>query len=157
MKIKLLFMVLVTMTTVAFAQNRSSLWNETSRKSDLVLLDSQMNLPEKHLFTLNVKGLKNALVNSPMRNAAAKSQIIVSIPNGDGVMENFRVYESSNMDPALAARYPEIKSYIGIGVENPAVTAYFSVSPLGFKSMVIYADRSATFIEPFSKDLTTYY
>ena len=156
MKIKLLFIVLVTMTTVAFAQNRSSLWNETSRKSDLVLLDSQMNLPEKHLFTLNVKGLKNALVNSPMRNAAAKSQIIVSIPNGDGVMENFRVYESSNMDPALAARYPEIKSYIGIGVENPAVTAYFSVSPLGFKSMVIYADRSATFIEPFSKDLTTY-
>ncbi len=156
MKIKLLFIVLVTMTTVAFAQNRSSLWNETSRKSDLVLLDSQMNLPEKHLFTLNVQGLKNALVNSPVRNAAAKSQIIVSIPNGDGVMENFRVYESSNMDPALAARYPEIKSYIGIGVENPAVTAYFSVSPLGFKSMVIYADRSATFIEPFSKDLTTY-
>jgi chitodextrinase len=144
------------MTTVAFAQNRSSLWNETSRKSDLMLLDSQMNLPEKHLFTLNVQGLKNALVNSPMRNTAAKSQIVVTIPNGDGIMENFRVYESSNMDPALAARYPEIKSYVGIGIDNPTSIAYFSLSPLGFKSMVIYADRSAVFIEPLSKDLTTY-
>ena len=60
------------------------------------------------------------------------------------------------MDPALAARYPEIKSYLGIGVENPSTKVFFSFSPLGFKSMTLYADKSAVFIEPYSEDLTTY-
>ena len=156
MKFKLLIVTLLTITSVAFSQNKSSFWNTSTKKIDFVPLDSKMNLPEKQIFTLDVNAFKNALQNSPQRNAVSKSQIIIAIPNADGLIENFRVYENSNMDPALAARYPEIKSYIGIGVENPTASAYFSVSPLGFKSMVIYADRSAVFIEPLSKDLTTY-
>ena len=59
-------------------------------------------------------------------------------------------------DPALAAQYPEIKSYIGIGIDNPTATVYFSISPLGFKAMTLIADKSAVFIEPFSQDLTVY-
>ena len=156
MKSKLLIVTLLTITCMTFAQNKSSFWNASAKKIDFVALDSKMNLPEKQIFTLDVSAFKNTLQNSPQRNAVSKSQTIIAIPNADGLMENFRVYENSNMDPALAARYPEIKSYIGIGVENPTASAYFSVSPLGFKSMVIYADRSAVFIEPLSKDLTTY-
>ena len=156
MKCKLPIVIMLAITSLTFAQNKSSFWNATTKKSDFVALDSKMNLPEKQIFTLNVSAFKNALQNSPQRTAVSKSQTIVAIPNAEGVIENFRVCENSNMDPALAARYPEIKSYIGIGVENPTASAYFSVSPLGFKSMVIYADRSASFIEPLSKDLTTY-
>jgi hypothetical protein len=93
---------------------------------------------------------------SPKRDLSSKSAVIVSLPNADGEMEQFRIYENSNMDPALAARYPEIKSYIGIGINNPTLTAYFSMSPLGFKSIVLGADKQAVFIEPFSQDLKTY-
>ena len=60
------------------------------------------------------------------------------------------------MDPALAAKYPEIKSYMGVGIDNPTLTAFISISPLGFKSMVLGPDKSAVFIEPYSQDLTTY-
>jgi len=60
------------------------------------------------------------------------------------------------MDPALAARYSDIKSYIGQGVENPASTIYFSLSPLGLQTMVVKADQSAEFIEPYTTDLSTY-
>ena len=60
------------------------------------------------------------------------------------------------MDPVLAAKYPEIKSYIAVGIENPSARAYFSNSPLGFKSMTLYADQSAVFIEPVSDNLKTY-
>ena len=135
----------------------STLWNTTTKKSNMVPLDSRMNLPEKNLFTLNLDGLRTLLQDAPKRTAnLGSSSKMVALPNGDGKMENFRVYENSNMDPALEARYPEIKSYFGVNTENSATTAYFSVSPLGFKSMVIYADRSATFIEPISQDLTTY-
>ena len=60
------------------------------------------------------------------------------------------------MDPELAARYPEIKSYIGIGIDNPTASAYISTSPLGFKSMVLNPGKPAVFVEPYSQDLQTY-
>ena len=147
---------MLAITGVSFAQNKNTIWNPTPKKSDMVTLDSRMQLPENKLFELNLVSLKLSLNNAPSRTSNSKSNTLISIPNADGVIENFSVYENSNMDPALAAKYPEIKSYIGIGIENPTASAYFSVSPLGFKSMVIYADRSAVFIEPLSKDLTTY-
>ncbi|WP_333599496.1 GEVED domain-containing protein [Flavobacterium sp.] len=157
MKFKLLSIVFLAVSTVAFAQNKTSLWNTTAKKSDMVPLDSRMNLPERNLFTLNLDGLKNVLQNSPKRTAnLGSSSKVIALPNAEGQLENYRVYENSNMDPALEAKYPEIKSYFGVNLDNPATTAYFSLSPLGFKSMVIYPDRSATFIEPISQDLTTY-
>ena len=157
MKFKLLSIALLAVTSAAFSQNKSLLWKSTVKKSDQVALDSRMNLPEKNLFTLDLNALKSNLQSTPKRMAGgAQSQKTIALPNANGVLENYRVYENSNMDPALEAKYPGIKSYMGVGIDYPGATAYFSVSPLGFKSMVIYPDKSASFIEPISKDLTTY-
>ncbi|WP_264519859.1 reprolysin-like metallopeptidase [Flavobacterium sp. N1994] len=156
MKFKLLIVTLLVASSFSFAQNKSSVWTATTKKSNMVALESRMQLPEKNLFNLDLLSLKASLSNVPSRMATSKSNTIFSIPNAEGVLENYRVYENSNMDPALAARYPEIKSYIGIGIDNPTAKAYFSVSPLGFKSMVISGDKSAVFIEPISADLGTY-
>lgn len=157
MKQKLLLVTLLAATCFSYAQNKSSVWNATSKKSNMVPLEARMQLPENKLFNLNLIDLKSNLSNAPARMANAKqSATTLSIPNADGVLERYSVYENSCMDPALAAKYPEIKSYIGIGIDNPGATAYFSVSPLGFKSMVLAPDKSAVFIEPISADLGTY-
>jgi chitodextrinase len=155
MKYKLLTVALLTISSVAFSQTRNSLWNSTTKKTDMVPLESRMILPEKNLFTLDLEQLRGALANAPQRTAK-NSTTILSIPNENGVLEKYSVYENSALDPALAARYPEIKSYIGIGIDNPTSTAYFSVTPLGFKSMTLNADKAAVFVEPISQDLTTY-
>ncbi len=60
------------------------------------------------------------------------------------------------MDPVLAAKYPEIRSYVGKGADNPAQTIYFSVSPLGLQSMLIRPDKPTVFIEPYTKDQEAY-
>ncbi|MEK8178835.1 reprolysin-like metallopeptidase [Flavobacterium buctense] len=157
MKYKLLTVALLTISSIAFSQTGNSLWNSTTKKVDMIPLDSRMALPENNLFTLNLDGLRNVLSNAPQRASGARtSQVTLSIPNEKGTLERFSIYENSALDPALAARYPEIKSYIGIGVDNPHSTAYFSVTPLGFKSMTLSADKAAVFIEPISQDLTTY-
>ncbi|MGL2962453.1 reprolysin-like metallopeptidase [Flavobacterium sp. RSB2_4_14] len=123
----------------------------------MIPLESRMILPEKNLFTLNLEQVKTVLANAPKRTADLKnSSTILAIPNQNGQLENFKVFENSVFDPALAARYPEIKSYIGVGIDNPTAVSYFSVTPLGFKSMTINADRTTVFIEPISRDLTTY-
>jgi chitodextrinase len=156
MKFKLLTVALFSMTSIAFAQQKATFW-KTTTKSNKIALESRMILPENHLFELNVTALKTTLASSTQRSGLVNtSNVTISLPNADGQMENFRVYENSTMDSALQARYSEIRSYVGIGIENPTLTAYFSVSPLGFKSMVLGGDRSAVFIEPITQDLTTY-
>ncbi|MBP9792375.1 MAG: fibronectin type III domain-containing protein [Flavobacterium sp.] len=152
MKIRLLSLAMLAVTSLTFAQD--GLWKKVSA-SKKPALESRMQLPEKNIFDLDVTHLKAQLKNSPTRNARSSS-VSIALPNADGVLENFRIYENPTMDPALAARYPDIKSYIGIGIDNPTATAYFSMSPLGFKSMVLSADKSAVFIEPISTDLKTY-
>lgn len=155
MKYKLLSVALLVITSFSFAQQKESFWVK-STKSNLIELESRAQFPQKNLLDLDINGLKASLANSPLRSATKPSMVVMSLPTSDGGSERFSVYENSIMDPALAARYPEIKSYIGIGVDNPTSTVYFSVSPLGFKSMTLSADKPAEFIEPISQDLTTY-
>lgn len=156
MKHKLLSVALLAVVSFSFAQEKNSFW-KSSTKSNVVLLESKMQLPQKNLFDLKVNELKSLVNQSPQRNTLnIKSNIIISMPNADGEFERFGIYENSIMEPALAAQYPEIKSYIGIGIDNPSTSVYFSISPLGFKSMTLYADKSPVFIEPYSQDLNTY-
>lgn len=155
MKKNLLSIVLITFTSIAFAQ--TNLWKTTTKKINETVVADKMQLSNPRLFELNLNNLKNVLINAPQRNVLSRrSSLIVSFPNADGVLERFKIQESSNMDAALALLYPNIKSYIGQGIENPTTKIYLSISPLGLQTMTIYGDKSATFIEPFTTDLKTY-
>jgi chitodextrinase len=153
---KLLSITLLVVSGFVMAQKDKTLWKvnagmEKNRKS------SSTNLPKKNLYDLDLTTLQEVLATSPKRNANAKtSNTLLALPNAEGVLENFRVYENSVMEESLAARFPEIKSYVAIGVDNPNAKAYFSMSPLGFKSMTISSGKAAVFIEPVSSDLNTY-
>ena len=155
MNYKLLSVALLAITSLSFGQQKGSFWNKTTQKSSSAS-ENKLQLPEKNLFSLDLASLKASLQNSPKRSELSKSSIIVSMPNGDGQMETFSVYENSNMEPALAARYSDIKSYVGIGIDNPTSSVYFSISPLGFRSMTINADKSAVFVEPITNDNSVY-
>ena len=156
MKIKLLSIAMLAITSLSFAQG-GTLWKTTIKKNSSAVFENKSQLSNAKIFELDVAELKKSLLNSPKRNAlTAKSSTIISFPNADGKLERFRIFETSNMDPALAAKYPEIKSYVGNCIENPTSTIYFSTSPLGLQTMTINADRSAVFIEPYTKDLNAY-
>ncbi|MCH4830119.1 MULTISPECIES: reprolysin-like metallopeptidase [Flavobacterium] len=152
MKKKLLLIALLA-TGVVLGQD--GLWKRTNT-NHRTLIEYKTQLPEKNLFDLNIDLIRKQLSKSPNRFGRSSSSTVISLPNAEGKLEKFKVYENSNMDAALQAKYPQIRSYIGIGIDNPTSTAYFSMSPLGFKSMTLNAGKSASFIEPYSKDLKTY-
>ncbi|MEO5776220.1 MAG: reprolysin-like metallopeptidase [Flavobacterium sp.] len=156
MKIKLLSIAFLAISSLSWAQNKQSAWASTNNRADAVVVANKQTLTNLQLFALDVNALRQSLTNAPQRFTSGKSNVIVSFPNANGQLERFRIKESSNMDPALAARYPEIKSYIGQGEDTPGSTIYFSLSPLGLQTMVIRADQSAEFIEPYTTDLATY-
>lgn len=142
---------------IALAQTGKPVWKSTVKNTGSTTLENKQSIANPHLFALDAQALQQALANAPQRFAsAAASTKIVSFPTVSGELAQYRVKESSNLDPELAARYPEIKSYIGQGVDNPAATIYFSVSPLGVQTMLINPDKSAEFIEPYTTDLSSY-
>ena len=156
MKKKVLSLALLASMSFAFAQTEN-LWSVTSRDSGKEVVDNKKSISSPRLYQLDIDGLKSALRKAPKKLAyGEKSETIISFPASDGTFENFKVSEYSNFDPALAAKYPDIKSYVGQSLENPENTIYFSVSSLGLSSMQIFGDRSAVFIEPFTSDQSTY-
>ncbi|HEY0046085.1 MAG TPA: zinc-dependent metalloprotease family protein [Flavobacterium sp.] len=107
--------------------------------------ENHLSLVDPKLYTINIQQLELGISN------AAE----ISFPDSDGNMKRFAVSERSNMEASLAARYPEIKTYIGREIGNSA-RAFFTISPLGLSVLILEAGKSAVLIEPYSDDLSTY-
>ncbi|HTE29302.1 MAG TPA: zinc-dependent metalloprotease family protein [Chryseolinea sp.] len=151
---------LVVATLLLFAATALAQQNPWQRlsgvRSKSTVLKNKRTLVQPKLFELNLTSLRSSLVGAPKRNGRITSARMLSFPNEKGEMDNFSIVESSNMDPVLAAKYPDIRSYVGRGVKDPTQTVYFSVSPLGLQSMLIQPDRRTVFIEPYTNDHETY-
>jgi hypothetical protein len=156
MKKQLLMIGMIFLSGISFAQT-DRLWSADSKNTSSDIFENKKNIINPKIYNLDFNGLKAVLAKAPKRLAAGeKSEVIISFPNAEGNMENFKVRENLNFDPELALKYPDIKSYVGEGFGDSNSTVYFSISPLGLSSMEIYSDKSAVFIEPYSKDLSTY-
>ena len=95
MKYKLLSIVMLMITSLSLAQQRGSFWSSPARANSTPL-DSRMNLPTRTLLDLDLNAFKSSVTHAPQRgDLHANSNIIVSLPNSDGQMENFKVYENS--------------------------------------------------------------
>lgn len=154
MKKQLLMTGMLALSGICLAQT-DRLWTSSSLKISSPIFENMSAFENPQLYHLNISGLKNILAKAPKR-LTEKSEIIISFPNSAGKMENFKVTENSNFEPELAAKYPDIKSYIGQGMDGSASKIYFSISSLGLSSMEIYSDKSAVFIQPYTTDLSTY-
>jgi Metallo-peptidase family M12B Reprolysin-like len=103
------------------------------------------------LFSLNSSAMQADLISAPSEKAvpASQSSLVVSLPTPEG-MQRFRVVDAPVMEAGLAARYPGIKSFIGAGIDNPAATARFSMSPEGFMGMISAPEMATVYISPIN-------
>ena len=105
-----------------FAMSQSkTFWQRQSIDNTTRIKSSKQTLPKTHTFSLNLEGLKQALVNAPQRGQFTKSSnTIMTFPNEDGTFESFRIVEASVLSSELQERYPNIKSYAGQGIDDPS-------------------------------------
>jgi len=99
--------------------------------------------------------LNHSFVNTPKVSERVTSTTYVKMPSMNGEKNIFRFYETTIMTQSMAEKYPDIKSYVGLGIENPSYRATIVLSKniiMGmtitesgesfFKSFDIYADKN---------------
>ena len=97
--------------SVIFAKNSTNgidLWHNIISKEELSIAD------------LNREHLSAFLENSPNVKNRVSSDVVLDIPSSDGKKAPFRFFETNVLPPSLKTKYPHIKSYMGIGIDNPS-------------------------------------
>ncbi|MBW8687920.1 reprolysin-like metallopeptidase [Chitinophaga rhizophila] len=154
MKRALLFATALLCSSLSFAQEYWKPHTDAAR----IVTDkavSRLAFPtEFKLFDLNLAPFRSELFKT-VGNKSAHATII-SLPNADGKIEQFQITESSNFEPALQARFPEIRSFSGKGVTDKSATLKLSISPQGIQTTVFRPEKENEFIEPYSADHTVY-
>jgi len=107
-------------------------------------------LPRRfHAATLDRAGLAQMLSNAPNEKArsAKHSDTIISLPHPQGGYQRFRVVDSPVMEPGLAAKHPEIRTFAGRGIDDPSATLRMDISPLGLRASV-RSPNGAWYVDP---------
>jgi hypothetical protein len=117
---------------------------------------ARLSFPTEYkLFNLNTDELRQQLF-SVVDNQASRHSTIISLPNTDGNIEQFEVFEASNFESALQARFPEIRAFSGKGITDKYATLKLSISPQGVQTMVFRTEKENEFIEAYSQDHSIY-
>ncbi len=109
-------------------------------------------------LTLNETGLRAALALAPLESKGnAAKPLLLTLPLPDGSNARFAVREAPVMAPELAAKFPEIKTYVGVGLDDAQATVRLDLTPRGFHAQVLSAKTGDFFIDPTTKADTQHY
>ena len=105
-------------------------------------------LVRSRAFTLNEAGLRAALATAPLEGQAGAAPLVLALPQPDGSSARFALREAPVMEAGLAARYPMIKTYAGIGLDDATATVRVDLTPAGFHAQVLSSSGSGFLVDP---------
>ncbi|MFD0993739.1 reprolysin-like metallopeptidase [Tenacibaculum geojense] len=139
---------------VSFTVSSQQVWNKTNETGKTLGISTSKFDPENSsTYNLDFNKFKLIIANS-LKNGKTQGKNI-QIPNEKGNLETFEIFENSVFAPSLAAKYPEIKSYIGHNKKTGAILR-MSVSPKGVQTMVNYKNKPTIFMQPIEGETTKY-
>ncbi len=100
--------------------------------------------------------MRAALARAPMERVPGRpvDALILELPDPDGNTQAFRVVEAPVMAPELQARYPDIRTYVAYGIDDPHATARLTKTPSGFDAQV-RTPNGSWYIDRYSADDST--
>ncbi len=140
------------------AQPANALWRDVDERA-VTPAGERWIVPQQYrLVELNVDALQAVLAAAPLEGtpAAAQSDVVLALPLPEGGYGRFRIVESPVMAPELAAKFPEITTYAGQGLDDPTATTRLDWTPAGFHA-IIFGLSGTVYIDPFSRDDLTHY
>ncbi|WP_405351228.1 reprolysin-like metallopeptidase [Nonlabens sp. Asnod3-H03] len=148
-------LTIVMLFNFAFAKAQN-FWQSVSQ-TPTENLENRNFTPDNYLtYNLDIDGLKQFVTGSPMRFTTSHSNVVVSMPNADGDFYDFEIFETQIMENSLSAKYPSIKTYLGLNVNDAADVIRFSITSHGFHNIEFVPGAPTVYIDPFTIDHNTY-
>ena len=146
MKSLRLLLIFVLTSYCASAQT-TALWLPSPAPAD------QPYLKHFHAFALDARTLKTQLWAAPLEHSTTPTQL--TLPLADGKIYTFNAWYAPTMAPELAAKYPEIKSFLVADPQNPAINGRVDYSPQGFHAL-IFTPEGTVYIDPIKNQSDVY-
>lgn len=160
MKKVLLLGLSLTLYSFLFAQDQTntlpSYWSTADEPANLQSL--RISPQQYQIYELNVAALTGDLQNCRLRKDVVSTDDLIqlAIPLPDGELERFGFVETPIMESALQAKYPNIRTYTGQGIDDPRKTIKMEMGPRGLQAM-IFAPSGNIIISPaYADDLNHY-
>ncbi|HQU83333.1 MAG TPA: M12 family metallo-peptidase [Pyrinomonadaceae bacterium] len=138
--------------------NEGELWRDVAEDS-FYAGDERQIVPDSYrTLKLNKDLLQNLLAQAPMEESVnpQDSELVISLPLPNGKFSRFKFVESPIMEEGLRVKFPEIKTYLGQGIDEPSAITRFDFTPKGFHAMIL-DENGSIFVDPYSKNDTENY
>ncbi len=146
-----LFLLNLTLTGQTF-------WKSIDQNSLTEQQTPDITVDKYATFQLDFAQFQQSLSNTPwedLTNALAPGKTI-SLPLPNGQLGQFKIWETSIFHPNMAARYPQLRSYRGVGLDNPGFAVRMAISPKGVH-LGIHTPEGNIYVDPHTAGNTDLY
>jgi hypothetical protein len=108
----------------------------------------ELTVKAKRIFHQDTSG--SLSLNTPDLQTALFSReqaIVIALPLPNGSFVNFELTPESVMSEGLVKKYPNIRTFSGVSIDNTNNTGRFDITPNGFHGMFYY-NGERVFVEP---------
>jgi len=150
----------LTFSSLMFAQNR--FFTDAGENRTVQTTGQRVIIPQKfRTSSMDVQAMKNFLWSLPSERAIIANRNlspVIELPMPDGQMARFRIWESSIQEPALQAKFPDIRTFAGQGIDDPYASIRLDYSPdAGFHGQILSHVKGRVFIDPYARgDVSNY-
>ncbi len=117
-----------------------TIWKNVSERNIHASKGQRRIIPDQYkTYRLNLASLQTHLRQAPAE---------MYFPYPDGTYRRFYIEKSQIMEQGLAARFPEIQTFIGKGIDEPSATLRCDWTPHGFHAMVL-SPNGTVLIDPY--------
>ncbi len=136
----------------AGAQSADGLWQDVDETTLRLTGDRPIVPTAYRTVALDWTKLNGLLAAAPEgADQMGASAVVLSLPLPDGGYGRFQISQTAVMHPELAAKFPEIKTYAGVGLDDATAYARLDTTPHGFHAMILSVN-GRVFIDPYSRD-----
>lgn len=146
--------VIALISTSAIAEN---IWTNVTGQS--IETDSERYIiPAAYTsYSFDLNQLYEQFATAPEEFSVSiqENRKVIELPMPNGEFQKFSIVASSLMPDPLQKKFPEIRSYLGQGIDDRTATMRMSIDHNGFHAMIISV-HGTVYIDPYSINNTEY-
>jgi len=152
------FLLLALFATLTFSQGSYlNPWKDAAKSNIPAGLEKQITVEKYRLTELDKSAISDFLKKAPAEFSYTAGRVpVLELPMPDGTSAKFEIYNSPVMVPELAAKFPEINTYLAKPLTEGYYSARLDLTPHGFHAQ-IFSEKGTIFIDPYAKGDATYH